>query len=164
MRWSTPVLVGTAIALVIGLRSYMFTNPPEVLNTSWKGGDILGSAQGTVTRDNPLEVTARMPNGAGMFFVEILDPIENVQISARVMGPIHTVAASVSIDTPVYTGAFRVHEIYWFPCDDVGMCPQGGREGDTKEFTLTVESDSADPVNVVAMLGQEGTSAWGAQP
>ena len=93
-----------------------------------------------------------------MFVVDISNLVEDVQISARVTGPIDTVAASVSIDTPVYTGTFRVHEIYWHPCQDLIMCSTEGLGGDTKEFTLTVESDSADPVNVVAMLGQEGTS------
>ena len=164
MRWSTPVLVGTAVVLVVGLGSYMLANPPEALKPSWKGGDILGSAQGTITRDNPLEVSARIPNGSGMFFVEIIDHVEDVQISARVTGPIHTVAASALIDTPAYMGVFKVHETYWHQCDDSGMCPFGGVGGDTKGFTLTVESDSTDPVNVVAMLGQGGTSTWGAQP
>lgn len=163
MRWSTPVLVGTAMVLVIGLGSYMFTNPPEALNTSWKGGDILGSAQSTVTQDNPLEVTARIPNGVGMFFVEISDPIENVQISARVTGPFQTVVVSASIDTPVYTGVFEVRARYPHPCD-YELCSPAFIGGDTKEFTLTVESDSVDPVNIVAMLGQGGTSTWRAHP
>lgn len=164
MRWSTPILVGTAVALVVGLGSYMLANPPEDLSPAWKGGDILGSAQSTITRDNPLVVSAKIPNGSGMFFIEIVDHEEDVQISAQVTGPTNTVEASALIDTPAYTGMFKIHGTYWHQCLDSGLCPFGGVGGDMREFTLTVESDSSDPVNVVAMLGRGITSTWGAHP
>lgn len=161
MRWSTPVLAGTAMALVVGLGSYMFANPPA-LNSYWEDVDILGSAQGTVTRDNPLEASAWIPNGSGMFVVEILDTVEDVRLSALVTSPAQTYVASASIDRPIYTGVFRIQDVYWFDCGNM-VCP-GGIGGDLKKFTLTIESNSADPVNVVAMLGKVGASAKGAHP
>lgn len=82
---------------------------------------------------SPLEIIAPIPPGTGVFAVDIRDYTEDMDLRARVLGPLGFAVADVTIDAAQYEGTFEVDESY--------------------EYTLVVESGGTDRINLVGALG-----------
>ncbi len=87
----------------------------------------------SVSAGAPLELTATIPPGTGVFAMDIQDYNDGMDIQARVLGPLGYEAASARIDSAQYEGSFAVDEEY--------------------EYVLVIESGGAEPVSLVAALG-----------
>ena len=125
MERPTLILLGMAglLAAGLGLSIYAGTVVFE---------DIV-LVESTVSAGVPLEVTAPIPPGMGIFALDIQDYEDGMVMRAHVLGPLGYTMASVDITSAQYEGTFETDESY--------------------EYTLVVESDSTSPVNVVGALG-----------
>ncbi|MCE2508450.1 MAG: hypothetical protein J4G04_03995 [Nitrosopumilaceae archaeon] len=125
MERPTLILLGMAglLAAGLGLSVYAGTVVFE---------DIV-LVESTVSVGTPLEVTAPIPPGMGIFALDVQDYEEGMELRARVLGPLGHTMTSVQIVSAQYEGTFETEEHY--------------------EYTLVVESDSTSPLNVVGALG-----------
>ena len=94
--------------------------------------DIL-VVESNLSAGSPLEITAPIPPGTGVFALDIRDYTEDMDLRARVLGPLGFAMTDVDIDAAQYEGTFEVNESY--------------------EYTLVVESNDIDTINLVAALG-----------
>ena len=125
MERPTLILLGMAglLAAGLGLSIYAGTVVFE---------DIV-LAESAISAGTPLEVTAPIPPGMGIFALDVQDYEEGMVLQARVLGPLGYTVASTDITSAQYEGTFDTDEHY--------------------EYTLVVESDSTSPINVVGALG-----------
>ena len=100
--------------------------------------DSLSVGINTIEAGVPLEISANIEQGRGVYAVEISDYTEGMTIKATVLGPLRSIITSSVIEEPIYEERFSVDETF--------------------EYTLVIETDS-QPVSVVGVIGPEPGAA-----
>lgn len=88
-----------------------------------------------LSRADPVEVSAPIPPGTGVYAINIQDYTDDMKIRAHVQGPLGYTMASVEVETQTIQGIFDVDEQF--------------------EYTLVIQTDDTNPVRVTGALGPE---------
>ncbi len=125
MQRPTLILLGMAALLAAGMGLSIYSTQVVF--------DTLSMSQNSVELGVPLSISSDIPPGEGVFAVEIIDYTEGMRLNAQVLGPLGSSMRSVTIDDSVYQDVFIVDEQH--------------------QYTLVLESDYSESINVVAVIG-----------
>ena len=125
MERPTLVLLGMAGLLAAGLALSVYAGMVVF-------EDIV-VVESEVSAGVPLEITASISPGMGVFALDVRDYTEGMDLRAQVLGPLGFTIVEMEIDAAQYEVTFDVEE--------------------THEYTLVIESGSTDGINLVGALG-----------
>ena len=134
MKRPTLVLLAMAVVLAAGFTLSIYSTQSLF--------ESLTMLQGSVEPGIPMEISAEIPPGTGIFAFEVVDHDPNMSMHARVLGPFGSVIDSVETRESAYESTFKVDEIY--------------------EYVMILESGYAESVDVVAVIGPEPDSSQNA--
>lgn len=95
----------------------------------------LAIGDGEVMQGAPFEISTVISADRGVFFVEMLNHDNTMQVHAQIIGPFGRTLASTTITDAQYQEGFDVDEEY--------------------EYVLRIESDAREPISVLGVLGPE---------
>lgn len=126
MRKPTILLLAMACLLAAGFGVSIYASQ-ELFDT-------FSMEVGTVEVGFPMEITAEIEQGRGLYAIEIIDYQDGMSVNARVLGPLGVTVTSAVIERDPYEETFVVDETY--------------------QYTLLIEADS-EPISVTGIIGPE---------
>lgn len=127
MRRPTLLLLAMAVLVAAGMGLSIFASQVVF--------EDLAVGQATLELGEMLDITTEISPGNGIYAVEILDHQEGMTVYAHVIGPFGSTMLSSEVDTNIHQELFDVDELH--------------------EYTLRIESDQAEPVSVMGVIGPE---------
>lgn len=121
------ILLGMAVLLAAGLGLSIYAGVVVF--------EDIEVVESSVSAGSPLEVTATIPPGVGIFALDVREHTPGVVLDVRVLGPLGRTMTAVQVDTAQSEDTFEVEE--------------------ASEYTLIIQYDGAGTLDVLAALGPE---------